>query len=199
MPEVRFVGHHLAHATIAFHASDFDAAAVLVIDGNGVEPWELLPAGQPTPPDGIDEGDGFDSTSMPGAHTLDRLAGARQIGRERWELHLDALAVQVAVSAQEAIERVVLHLAGVARALAGPANLCLAGGVALRRRSTAAGSRSSPTPPTPSRASVASDSTSSCSMASCLRGTAGGGGRGGRFTPSLMCAGRPRLASPPFG
>ena len=24
MPEVRFVGHHLAHATIAFHASDFD-------------------------------------------------------------------------------------------------------------------------------------------------------------------------------
>jgi len=116
MPEVRFVGRHLAHATIAFHASDFDAAAVLVIDGNGVEPWELLPAGQPTPPDGIDEGDGFDSTSMPGAHTLDRLAGARQIGRERWELHLDALAVQVAVSAQEAIERVVLHLAGVARA-----------------------------------------------------------------------------------
>ena len=35
MPEVRFVGHHLAHATIAFQASDFDEAAVLVIDGNG--------------------------------------------------------------------------------------------------------------------------------------------------------------------
>ena len=35
MPEVRFVGHHLAHATLAFHASDFDEAAVLVVDGNG--------------------------------------------------------------------------------------------------------------------------------------------------------------------
>ena len=35
MPEVRFVGHHLAHATIAFQASDFETAAVLVVDGNG--------------------------------------------------------------------------------------------------------------------------------------------------------------------
>jgi carbamoyltransferase len=191
MPEVRFVGHHLAHATIAFHASDFDAAAVLVIDGNGddesisiyraerdralvpaavwprshslgylydaacrfvgfgplqagklmglsaygraagVEPWELLPAGEPAPPDGIDEGDGFNRYIHAwGAH-LDRLAGARRVGRERSELHLDALAVQVAVSAQEAVERVVVHLAGVARELAGTANLCLAGGVAL--------------------------------------------------------------------
>ena len=35
MPEVRFVGHHLAHATLAFRASDFEQAAVLVVDGNG--------------------------------------------------------------------------------------------------------------------------------------------------------------------
>ena len=32
MPEVRFVGHHHAHATIAFQTSDFDDAAVLVLD-----------------------------------------------------------------------------------------------------------------------------------------------------------------------
>jgi carbamoyltransferase len=47
------------------------------------------------------------------------------------ELHLDALAVQVAVSAQEAVEGVVLRLAERARELAGTENLCLAGGVAL--------------------------------------------------------------------
>lgn len=35
MPEVRFVPHHLAHASVAFYASDFDTAAILVTDGNG--------------------------------------------------------------------------------------------------------------------------------------------------------------------
>jgi carbamoyltransferase len=191
MPEVRFVGHHLAHATMAFHASDFAAAAVLVIDGNGddesisiyraerdrglvrtavwprshslgylydaacrfvgfgplqagklmglsaygraggVEPWELLAGGEPAPPDGIDEGDGFNKYIHAWGAQLDRAAGGRRVGRERRELHLDPLAVQVAVSAQDAVERVVLHLAGLARALAGTENLCLAGGVAL--------------------------------------------------------------------
>ncbi len=191
MPEVRFVGHHLAHATIAFHASDFDAAAVLVIDGNGDEesisiytadrerglrrrrvwprshslgylydaacrfvgletlqagklmglsaygrardaqPWDLLPAGEPLPPDGIDEGDGFNRYIHAWTAHIDRLAGGRRVARPRAELQLDPLAVQVAVSAQEAVERAVLHLAGVARELAGTDNLCLAGGVAL--------------------------------------------------------------------
>jgi carbamoyltransferase len=191
MPEVRCVGHHLAHATMAFHASDFAAAAVLVIDGNGddesisiyraehdrglvrtavwprshslgylydaacrfvgfgplqagklmglsaygraggVEPWELLAGGEPAPPDGIDEGDGFNKYIHAWGAQLDRAAGGRRVGRERRELHLDPLAVQVAVSAQDAVERVVLHLAGLARVLAGTENLCLAGGVAL--------------------------------------------------------------------
>jgi carbamoyltransferase len=191
MPEVRFVGHHLAHASIAFHASDFDVAAVLVVDGNGddesisiyraergralvrtavwprshslgylydaacrvvgfgplqagklmglsaygraagAEPWELLPGGEPAPPRDIDEGNGFNRYIHAwGAH-IERLAGGRRVGRERMELHLDALAVQVAVSAQEAVEGVVLRLAARARELAGTENLCLAGGVAL--------------------------------------------------------------------
>jgi len=34
-PELVFVAHHLAHARCAFHASSFDDAAVLVIDGSG--------------------------------------------------------------------------------------------------------------------------------------------------------------------
>ena len=191
MPEVRFVGHHLAHATIAFHASDFDAAAVLVIDGNGddesisvykaerdralvrtavwprshslgylydaacrvagfgplqagklmglsaygratgAEPWELLPGGEPAPPPDIDAGDGFNRFIHAwGAH-FDRLAGGRRVARPRDELQLDPLAVQVAVSAQEAVEQVVLRLAALAREFAGTDNLCLAGGVAL--------------------------------------------------------------------
>ncbi len=191
MPEVRFVGHHLAHATIAFHASDFETAAVLVVDGNGddesisiykaqrgralvrtavwprshslgylydaacrvvgfgplqagklmglsaygraagAEPWELLPGGEPAPPAGIDRGDGFNRYIHAWGAQIDRLAGARRVGRARDELHLDPLAVQVAVSAQEAVERVVLRLAARARELAGTENLCLAGGVAL--------------------------------------------------------------------
>ncbi len=191
MPEVRFVGHHLAHARIAFHASDFDTAAVLVVDGNGddesislyrarrggavvrtavwprshslgylydaacrvvgfgtlqagklmglsaygraagVEPWELLPAGEPAPPDAIDDGDGFNRFIHAWAAQLDGLAGGRRVARRGDELHLDPLAVQVAVSAQDAVERVVLHLAALARELAGTENLCLAGGVAL--------------------------------------------------------------------
>jgi carbamoyltransferase len=191
MPEVRFVGHHLAHATLAFHASDFDAAAVLVVDGNGddesisiyradrdrglvrtavwprshslgylydaacrfvgfgpleagklmglsaygrangVEPWDLLAGGEPAPPDGIDEGDGFNRYIHAWGARLDRIAGGRRVGRERRELHLDPLAVRIAVSAQEAVERAVLHLARLARELAGTDNLCLAGGVAL--------------------------------------------------------------------
>ncbi|MDX6691385.1 MAG: carbamoyltransferase [Solirubrobacteraceae bacterium] len=191
MPEVRFVGHHLAHATIAFHASDFDTAAVLVIDGNGDEesisiysadrerglvrrrvwprshslgylydaacrfvgfetlqagklmglsaygrargatPWDLLPAGEPQPPDGVDEGDGFNRYIHAWTADIDRLAGGRRVSRGELELHLDPLAVQVAVSAQEAVERTVLHLAAVAREVAGTENLCLAGGVAL--------------------------------------------------------------------
>jgi carbamoyltransferase len=191
MPEVRFVGHHLAHATIAFRASDFDRAAVLVVDGNGddesisiyradrrrglvrkrvwprshslgylydaacrfvgfgplqagklmglsaygracaVEPWDLLPAGEPRPPDGVDDGDGFNRYIHAWTARLERAAGGRRVGRGRRELHLDELAVQVAVSAQEAVERAMLHLAAVARELAGTENLCLAGGVAL--------------------------------------------------------------------
>jgi len=191
MPELRFVGHHLAHATIAFHASDFDEAAVLVVDGNGddesisiysadrerglvrrrvwprshslgylydaasrfvgfdylqagklmglsaygraqdAEPWELLRSGKPESPPDVDEGDGFNKYIHAWTAQLDQLAGSRCVGRARHELHLDALAVQVAVSAQHAIERAVLELAGIARELAGTENLCLAGGVAL--------------------------------------------------------------------
>ena len=191
MPEVRFVGHHLAHATIAFHASDFEDAAVLVIDGNGddesisiyraerdrplvrkrvwprshslgymydaacrfvgfgplqagrlmglsaygraagAEPWDLLPDGDPAAPIGVDEGDGFNRYLHAWTAQLDRLAGGRRVGRARHELQLDELAVQVAVSAQEAVERTVLKLAALARELTGTENLCLAGGVAL--------------------------------------------------------------------
>jgi carbamoyltransferase len=191
MPEVRFVGHHLAHASIAFHASDFDAAAVLVVDGNGddesisiyraergralvrtagwprshslgylyeaacrfvgfgplqagklmglsaygraagAEPWELLPGGEPAAPADIDDGDGFNRYIHAWGAQLDRLAGGRRVGHAREELHRDGLAVQVAVSAQQAVESVVLRLAALARELAGTDNLCLAGGVAL--------------------------------------------------------------------
>jgi carbamoyltransferase len=191
MPEVRFVGHHLAHATLAFCASDFDRAAVLVVDGNGddesisiyradrdrglvrlrvwprshslgymydaacrfagfgpleagklmglsaygrangAEPWDLLPDAQPRPPSGIDEGDGFNRYIHAWTAELDRLAGGRRPARGRSELQLDELAVQVAVSAQEAVERTVMRLAALARELAGTENLCLAGGVAL--------------------------------------------------------------------
>jgi carbamoyltransferase len=191
MPEVRFVGHHLAHATIAFQASDFETAAVLVVDGNGddesismyrarrdrplvrtrvwprshslgylydaacrfvgfgqlqagklmglsaygraagIEPWDLLPGGAPAAPDGVDDGDGFNRYLHAWTAHIDRLAGGRCVGRARHELQLDPLAVQVAVSAQDAIERAVLELAALARELAGTENLCLAGGVAL--------------------------------------------------------------------
>lgn len=34
-PELRFVDHHLAHALSAFHASGFDRAGILVVDGSG--------------------------------------------------------------------------------------------------------------------------------------------------------------------
>ncbi|MFG1924390.1 carbamoyltransferase C-terminal domain-containing protein [Cryptosporangium sp. NPDC048952] len=34
-PDVHFVPHHRAHAASAFHASGYDRAAVLVVDGNG--------------------------------------------------------------------------------------------------------------------------------------------------------------------
>ncbi len=191
MPEVRFVGHHLAHATIAFHASDFEEAAVLVVDGNGdeesisiyraqrdqplarmrvwprshslgymydaacrfvgfgplqagklmglsaygraagIEPWELLPGGEPAAPVGIDAGDGFNRYLHAWAAQFARLAGDRRVARPRDELQLDPLAVQVAVSAQEAVERSMLALAALARTLTGSENLCLAGGVAL--------------------------------------------------------------------
>jgi carbamoyltransferase len=191
MPEVRFVGHHLAHATIAFHASDFDRAAVLVVDGNGddesisiyradrerglvrrrvwprshslgylydaacryagfgplqagklmglsaygraaaVEPWDLLPGGEPAAPGGVDEGDGFNRYIHAWTARLDELSDGLHPARGRQELHLDELTVQVAVSAQEAVERAVLRLAMTARELAGTDNLCLAGGVAL--------------------------------------------------------------------
>ena len=191
MPEVRFVSHHLAHATLAFRASDFEQAAVLVVDGNGddesisiyradrdrglvrkrvwprshslgylydaacrcagfgqlqagklmglsaygraegVEPWNLLVGGTPRAPTGIDDGDGFNRYIHGWAGELDRLAGGRRPLRERAELHLDPLAVQIAVSAQEAVERAVLELAALARELAQTDNLCLAGGVAL--------------------------------------------------------------------
>ncbi len=191
MPEVRSVGHHLAHATLAFHASDFDDAAVLVVDGNGddesisiyradrerglvrlrvwprshslgylydaacrvagfgplqagklmglsaygraraLEPWDLLPDAEPRAPRAIDEGDGFNKYIHAWTAELDRLAGGLRPAHGRQELQLDELAVQVAVSAQEAVERAVVRLAALARELAGTDNLCLAGGVAL--------------------------------------------------------------------
>ncbi len=167
MPEVRFVGHHLAHATLAFRASDFEQAAVLVVDGNGddesisiyradrerglvrkrvwprshslgylydaasryagfgqlqagklmglsaygraagAQPWELLPGGEPRAPAGLDDGDGFNKYIHAWSAELHRLAGGRRPARPRAELHLDELAVQVAVSAQEAVEQAV--------------------------------------------------------------------------------------------
>ena len=191
MPEVRFVGHHLAHATIAFQASDFEEAAVLVVDGNGddesisiyraqrgrplvrkrvwprshslgymydaacrvvgfgplqagklmglsaygraagTEPWDLLPGGEPAAPADVDAGDGFNRYLHAWIAQIDRLSSGRRVTRGRDELHLDPLAVQIAVSAQEAIERAVLALAALARDLTGSENLCLAGGVAL--------------------------------------------------------------------
>jgi len=191
MPEVRFVGHHLAHATLAFRASDFERAAVLVVDGNGddesisiyradrerglvrtrvwprshslgylydaacrfagfgpleggklmglsaygraagTEAWELLRGGEPRAPRETDAGDGFNRYIHAWSRELDRLAKGSRPARGRAELHLDELAVQVAVSAQEAVEQAVLGLAGLARELAGTDNLCLAGGVAL--------------------------------------------------------------------
>ena len=191
MPEVRCVGHHLAHATLAFHASDFERAAVLVADGNGddesisiyradrarglvrlrvwprshslgylydaacrvagfgpleagklmglsaygragaVEPWDLLPDAQPRAPRDVDDGDGFNRYRHAWTAELDGLAGGRRPSHGRQELQLDALAVRVAVSAQEAVERAVMRLAALARELAGTENLCLAGGVAL--------------------------------------------------------------------
>lgn len=191
MPEVRFVSHHLAHATIAFHASDFERAAVLVVDGNGddesisiyradrdrglvrvrvwprshslgylydaacrvagfgplqagklmglsaygraaaVTPWDLLPDGEPRAPRDVDEGDGFNRYIHAWTAELDAFAGGRRPARACTELDRDELAVRVAVSAQEAVERAVVKLAALARGLAGTANLCLAGGVAL--------------------------------------------------------------------
>jgi carbamoyltransferase len=35
LPDMQFVAHHQAHAACAFHASPYDQAAVLVVDGNG--------------------------------------------------------------------------------------------------------------------------------------------------------------------
>lgn len=35
LPDLVFVPHHLAHATAGFHASGWDRAAILVVDGNG--------------------------------------------------------------------------------------------------------------------------------------------------------------------
>lgn len=35
LPDMQFVAHHQAHAASAFHASPYDQAAVLVVDGNG--------------------------------------------------------------------------------------------------------------------------------------------------------------------
>jgi carbamoyltransferase len=97
-----------------------------------VEPWDLLPGGEPQAPGGIDEGDGFNKYVHAWTARLEALAGGPQrVSRARDELHLDAFAVQVAVSAQDAVERALLHLAALARELAGTDNLCLAGGVAL--------------------------------------------------------------------
>ena len=35
LPDLEFVPHHLAHATSGYHASGWDTAAILVVDGNG--------------------------------------------------------------------------------------------------------------------------------------------------------------------
>lgn len=37
IPEIRFVGHHYAHAASAYYCSGFDSAAILTIDGSGEE------------------------------------------------------------------------------------------------------------------------------------------------------------------
>ena len=35
IPDIEFVRHHVAHATVALHASGFESAALVVVDGNG--------------------------------------------------------------------------------------------------------------------------------------------------------------------
>ncbi len=117
MPEVRFVGHHLAHATIAFQASDFDEAAVPVIDGNGDdESISIYRAQRDRPlvrkrvwPRSHSLGYMYDAACRFvgfGPLQAGKLMGLSAYGRvrARVELQLDPLAVQVAVSAQEAVE-----------------------------------------------------------------------------------------------
>jgi carbamoyltransferase len=120
----RFVGFNHLQAGKLMGLSAWGRAA-------GAEPWDLLPGDEPQAPGGIDEGDGFNKYIHAWNAHLDRLAGEPRVSRPRRELHLDPLAVQVAVSAQDAVERALLHLAALGRELAGTENLCLAGGVAL--------------------------------------------------------------------
>ena len=48
-PDVVFVRHHVAHATVALHGSGYDSAAVVVVDGNGddesISIFHATPAG----------------------------------------------------------------------------------------------------------------------------------------------------------
>ncbi len=190
-PEIRFVPHHLAHATAAFFASDFNEAAVLVIDGNGddesisvyqasratglirrsvwsrmfsvgwlydaacefvgfdfleagklmglaawgaakrFEPWPLLPDAEPRSPIRPTGEYTYADVIRAWRDEFRRYAGVDGVQRPRDELHNDEIALVAALSAQVAVETVVTSLARQARAEAGSANLCLAGGVAL--------------------------------------------------------------------
>jgi len=191
-PEVQFVAHHRAHAAVAFHASGYEQAAVVVVDGNGedesismfravrggalvrlavwpqtyslghmyeaVSDWLGLGkrgAGKTMGLAAYDTTAGRD----PGWLTVDAAMLRSVLGddpaarykdlRPRWaaqvaaftgaagprrrpgELHHDEQAVRLASAAQHTVETVVAWLAEKARRLAGTAELCLAGGVAL--------------------------------------------------------------------
>lgn len=47
LPDLAFVPHHLAHATAGLHASGWDSAAILVVDGNGEVESTSIYAGAP--------------------------------------------------------------------------------------------------------------------------------------------------------
>jgi carbamoyltransferase len=120
-----------------------------------LEPWDLLPDAVPRAPRAIDEGDGFNKYIHAWAAELDALTGGHRPARQRHELQLDELAVQIAVSAQEAVERAVVRLAALARELAGTDNLCLAGGVALNCKANGLVSGPVFAPPVPHDAGTA--------------------------------------------
>jgi carbamoyltransferase len=215
MPEVRFVPHHLAHATVSFYASDFDAASVLVTDGNGddesismyradrrngvfrtrvwprghsvgwmydaacefvgldfleagklmglasygqaagVEPWELLPDAEPSPPAELPEGYHYREAVECWKAMFARLGGGAIPRCARADLDQDVVAVKVAWSAQYAVETALRRLADTARALGASENLCLGGGVALNCKANGLLDGPLYSPPVPHDAGIA--------------------------------------------